>query len=792
MLERPRFKPHLRVEVVPGEGVFVLAPDAAQTLLRGRLYELITPHLLGGGLSADEVCDALADRASAAEVFYVLGQLEKKGFLCGDEAKEGVADGESAWWWSRGVDPRVAVRRLAAARVAVDALGVDAQAIRSLLQVMKVRVNEDDRDQDKNDDGCRLLVVATDSYRRPELAAINARALARRQPWLLVRPVGTRLWLGPLFRPGVTGCWECLAHRLRANAPVAAYLESRDGCESHGDGGGDSGAVRSTAPDDAAMLPSSTAAAWGLIAGAVADWIVRGESPGLEGKVQTFDPSAWKTESHTMVRLPFCPACGPTQSREEPRAEDDLEARPIVLQSHRRDPSRDAGSRTVSPEETLRRYEHHVSPITGAVSMLERIGPTAIDRDDTDGVVHVYLAGTNLSRRHRSLAHLKGDLRNNSSGKGTTDAQARASGLCEGLERYSGVHRGDETMRRATSRQLGPDAVPLGECLLFSERQYRERQAWNARKSHYHFVPVPLDPNLAIDWTPAWSMTRREPRYLPTAFCYYNAPLPSPGAEPFCIGDSNGCAAGNTIEEAILQGFLELVERDAVALWWYNRVRRPAVDLESFEEPYLRRVANLLRGRGRGMWVLDLTTDLGIPAFAAFSRELDGAEERIMPGFGAHLDARTALLRAVTEMNQMLANVPERAQDLASGGGGGLEDGETLEWLRTATVANQPYLLPAEGVPARTASSFGREPGDDLADDVRRCQAIVEERGLELIVLDQTRPEIGLPVVKVIVPGLRHFWARFAPGRLYDVPVSLGWLDRPTTESELNPIPMFL
>jgi oxazoline/thiazoline synthase len=61
-----------------------------------------------------------------------------------------------------------------------------------------------------------------------------------------------------------------------------------------------------------------------------------------------------------------------------------------------------------------------------------------------------------------------------------------------------------------------------------------------------------------------------------------------------------------------------------------------------------------------------------------------------------------------------------------------------------------------------------------------------------MLVLDQTRPDIGMPVVKVVVPGLRHFWARFAPGRLYEVPASLGWLPRPLTEEELNPIPMFV
>ena len=54
--------------------------------------------------------------------------------------------------------------------------------------------------------------------------------------------------------------------------------------------------------------------------------------------------------------------------------------------------------------------------------------------------------------------------------------------------------------------------------------------------------------------------------------------------------------------------------------------------------------------------------------------------------------------------------------------------------------------------------------------------------------LDQTRADIGVPVVRVIAPGLRHFYRRFAPGRLYDVPVKLGLRDHPIAESDLNPI----
>ncbi len=441
----------------------------------------------------------------------------------------------------------------------------------------------------------------------------------------------------------------------------------------------------------------------------------------------------------------------------------------------------DGGHRVVRPEETLARYGHHVSPITGAVPMLESIAPASA------GVMHVCIAGSNVARPHQSLAQLRGDLRSMNAGKGTSNVQARASGLCEGLERYSGVFRGDEPRRRARLRELGGAAIPPGDCLLFSDRQYRERDDRNRLASRFSFIPVPFDPEAAVEWSPVWSLTRQEARYLPTAFCYYD--YPQPEESTFCVACSNGNAAGNTLEEALLQGFLELVERDSVALWWYNRARRPGVDLDSFGEPYLEQLQAYLAGRGREFWALDLTSDLGIPVFASLTRRTAGPAEQILLGFGAHLEPQVALLRAVTEMNQMLCS--PLLESAGKGAGDSGMDPETARWLRTATVANQPYLLPAEG-PARLAASWPQQWADDIAEDVRACQARVERLGLEMLVLDQTRPEVGLPVAKVIVPGLRHFWTRFAPGRLYDVPVQLGWLPGPLAEEELNPIPMFL
>ena len=68
----------------------------------------------------------------------------------------------------------------------------------------------------------------------------------------------------------------------------------------------------------------------------------------------------------------------------------------------------------------------------------------------------------------------------------------------------------------------------------------------------------------------------------------------------------------------------------------------------------------------------------------------------------------------------------------------------------------------------------------------------MEEAGLEVLRLELTRSDVGVPVVTMIVPGLRSFYARFAPGRLFDVPVSLGWLREPTPERILNAVPFLL
>jgi ribosomal protein S12 methylthiotransferase accessory factor len=387
-----------------------------------------------------------------------------------------------------------------------------------------------------------------------------------------------------------------------------------------------------------------------------------------------------------------------------------------------------------------------------------------------------------------SLYFLRKNLRGRSGGKGRTDHQAKVGAVCEAIERFNGIYRGNEPHIDGSYAALSERAIHPEELLLFSDAQYATRDAWNAAQTtSYHTVPGRLDAERTIQWTPVWSLRDDRGRLAPAGYCWYGHP--DIAKHFYCASDANGCAAGNTIEEAVLQGLMELVERDAVATWWYNRVQRPEVDLEAFQEPYVSLVREHYARLGRNLWVLDITNDLGIPAFVGCSKRLDGPSEDLLIGFGAHVDPRMALMRALTEVNQFLPAVSERNPDGTTLYW--MDDADAIEWWKHETLERNPYLAPHPGLAARGPSDFAEISTDDIAEDVRRCVERIGAVGHDVLVLDQTRPDIDLAVVRVIAPGLRHFWRRLGPGRLYEVPVALGWLDAAIPEDQLNPISIF-
>jgi len=744
----PAFKSHFHVEVFPGEGVLLLS-EAGSKALYGRAYELVA-SLVDSRRSADEIVDDLTGQVDAATVYYVLTLLESKGYLA--EAAPEIPAATAAFWHGMGLEPRTALAALQNRTVAVLAAGgLDPAGMYSTLKAVGVHPGPQE--------SAHLWLVLTDDYQREELAAINQAALQGTHPWLLVRVSGPQLWLGPLFIPGETGCWQCLCMRLKRNRATHSFVAGKKGL--------------STPPLTAlGCLPSTRATVYQMAATVAAEFLAG--TPGtMVGKVLSLDWTSWTPRTHQLLRHPHCPACG---TAEVPAL------KPLVLQPGKAAFTRDGGHRQVAPEQTLKKYEHLVSPITGVVTLLE---PVLRDEE----VAHVFMAGHNSALKLERLDFLKRSLRSSSAGKGVSEIQAKVSALCEAIERYSGELTGGE-VRVTCALQDWPsgEAYHPNEIMHYSTKQYAEREVWNKRGSHFNRVPEPFTPELVVDWTPLWSLTEERHKYLPTQLVYYGAPAQAGDDTFYAMGCSNGNASGNTLAEAVLQGFFELVERDAVALWWYNRLPRPGVALETFDEPYLLELAEHYRTRyRREIWAMDITSDLGIPAFVAISRRLEGPEEQILFGLGCHLDARIALQRSFAEMNQMLGIGDYAGKD----GEQPLEDNETLTWLREATLANQPYMAPDPAQPLRCFTDYPKQHSGDFLQDLAYCRQIIEAQGMEMLVLDQTRADVGMPVVKVVVPGLRHFWARFAPGRLYDVPVRMGWLKEPLREEDLNPIPVF-
>lgn len=430
---------------------------------------------------------------------------------------------------------------------------------------------------------------------------------------------------------------------------------------------------------------------------------------------------------------------------------------PLRLGKREKTFSVDGGYRSRLPEDTLQQYAHLIGH-SGIVEELE-----CGYRDPCD-LVHVYVARLRADLQGSQHRVWKG-LRAPCVGKGTTEAQARVSALGEAVERYSAIFRGDEVRINASYRELSSEAIRPNACMNFSACQYREREQWNQREIEFNWVPQPFDEERRIAWTPLWSLTEERFKYAAAQFCYFGYPFSA--EHDFCRPDSNGNAAGASLEEAILQGFLEVVERDSVALWWYNRARRPRVELASFGAPYFEALGELYRILGREMHVLDITADLSIPAFAAVSSAM---KDDLLLGFGTHLDARIAIARALAEMNQSLA---------------GAIAGETPP-LFVGDMLEYAFLAPEGSAAVKTREDYSPYHGADLREDLKSCVELARGRGLETLVLDQTRAEAGMRAVKVIVPGMRPWWARFAPGRLYDVPVEIGWQSARLSEEQLN------
>jgi bacteriocin biosynthesis cyclodehydratase domain-containing protein len=725
-----RFAPNFTAYVLPPDVVSLYSEDR-KFFLHGELYVALAEAIGKTGKSLGRLVGELERKFPSDQINEALKRLTDRRYIVpASPAADGTVEG---YWASLGLPSEVAESNLQNCRVRVEAIDVKgAIELGAALSKLGVRVVKSSPD---------LTVTLVNDYLERQLTELNRQRVSDKTPWLLVQPSGVFPLVGPVFKPGESACWTCLFDRMIRNREIKGFLDR---------GGAQPVAVSPLARNVFGQSAIQFAAV------EIAKAIASGFRTDLRDHIASFDLMGATIAKHYVAHRPQCPTCGAKKLQDPRRA-----PQPIVNGPGAKLIMTSGGYRTVSSRATVARYRKHVSPLTGVVKKLERI--------EADLPMNTnFFAQHNFSAPAMSVDQLRSGLSGGSFGKGSTSEQAEASALMEAIERYSGIFQGDEIRMKRRFTDFAPgDAILANDVQLLSEAQFAARHEPAGDDSHP--IPEPIDPTARIEWSPAWSLRDQRFRYFPTGLMYFFY-------RDFHT-DSNGCAAGNTLQEAIVQGFLELVERDAYAIWWYNRSQRSEVDLSKFDDSYIRDIKTQFTDAGRKLWVLDVTNDLGDPTYDAIMHWIKDGQENIEFGSGAHFDRRIALLRSLTELSQFLSI------GLMGGGSG---DKSSLDGITPLRLENYPFLIPASH-PVVAPELGINVPLDSAREQVEACVEIARRAGHDFLVLDQTRPDVEVSVARVIVPGLRHFYRRFAPGRLYDVPVKLGLLDRPLPESELTP-----
>lgn len=336
-------------------------------------------------------------------------------------------------------------------------------------------------------------------------------------------------------------------------------------------------------------------------------------------------------------------------------------------------------------------------------------------------------------------------IRLSAGGTGLSLVEALTSCVGEGLEILSQMEREGDAKDVGTLKDIRPLLDPdfaawLGEC-----------------------QPALLDASTrSVDWMTATHLHGGRVTLVPADLCLRRADrrrVLSPHG-PL----STGCAAGGTRDEAAARAVLELIERDAVALWWLGgHPGRPV----SANGAIAAEAASLLSGlrereAGRVAWLLDITTDVGVPTIAAMSVNHDARQ--LACGFAARISARDAARAAILEMAQVETAFGLIDLKLAEGGPEALDEADRRHLRRGALDATSCGLLHPKGLP------LAWPDGD--AHGSTAFEALLprlEERGVDVWLTDLTRPEYGIATVRAFAPALQPFPSTYRSGRLLSV-----------------------
>ena len=571
------------------------------------------------------------------------------------------------------------------------------------------------------------LFVFTDDDLDPRLTGLEAKFLKNISQWVLLKLSGEKLMLGPLFLASAS-CYDCFSIQLWRNKSVRKWSSQHNS------------ALRA--------IPVVFSVDHFLSHRRLLLDTLNGIMEGQLSVLITINALTAEITAHPVSAQHHCRQCkGPQQNKQLS----------LVLSSRPKTKTNDGGYRSISPAQSIKNLEPIVSSVTGIVH------PVNCLTGDEDALSVYSTAFFKVPQKQGLLKN--DDFIQYSLGKGISKEQSKISALSEAIERYNAMYDGTEECVYGKGSELDAKVFFPKALKHYSEDQLlRFAQNLNGRQAVKE-----MHEDMALHWTPAYSLLNQEKAWFPFTFCYSNTPYAD---EVYVRFDSNGCAAGNTVEEAVLQGFLELIERDAVAVWWYNQISRPGLCLDGLNVDALGKIKNAL-DEDWDYWVLDITHDFGIPVVVAVGKHKINHEFRL--GFGAHPEIAIAVTRALTELYQII-----------------VINNQHKTVFKFNQITDQSFLYPAINRNYKAFEDYPVVVRPDIKEDVEYCMEQTARLGFDLFVVNTTRPDALLHTVKVIIPGLIFIWPELGNCRLFDLPVQLGWQAFKLLESELNKQELFL
>ncbi len=368
----------------------------------------------------------------------------------------------------------------------------------------------------------------------------------------------------------------------------------------------------------------------------------------------------------------------------------------------------------ISPEQTVLRFREKLKQVD--LDILERT--MRIDNGRLDIPIYFSMCGKDAEE----IIGTKKQM-----GKGGTPHQSEASAVMELAERFSffSFCKNPKHFFAEESRNLKEPALSFDS---IAQSVHDDSDELDVAKELYSRLP--------LQWTWGYNLTRQEEILVPFNWFYM-------------INEFNGPCAGNCVEEALSQGICEVVERHVSSVVSRNRLKTPAVRIESVSNPMVREMIEKYQKVGIKLFISDFSLDTGIPSVGvlAYDPATFPDKSEIVWTAGTTPNPQKALSRALTEVAQLAGDFNTNSNYVASG----LPKFNSLEEARFV-------LQPFKEIDIDLLPDISH---DNIKVEVENCISALSRIGMDVIVINTTHPKLEIPAFYTIIPGA-HFRERAA------------------------------